>query len=151
RPGHPLLTMDHGRNVYLRDVPLDDAYRDWFAALDEAGWTAPIEGEWVPVTEALGRVTAAPVWARESSPHYYASAMDGIAVRARETIGASETSPLRLQLGSQAFWVDTGDPLPPETDAVIMLEQLQRMGDDEVEIMLPVAPWQHVRPLGEDI
>ena len=143
--------MTHSRNVYLRDVPLDDAYRDWFAALDEAGWTTPIEGEWIPVTEALGRVTAAPVWARESSPHYYASAMDGIAVRAAETVGASETSPIRLKVGSQATWIDTGDPLPPDSDAVIMIENVQQIGDDEVEIMLPIAPWQHVRPLGEDI
>jgi len=108
-------------------------------------------GEVVPLAEALGRITSGPVWAAISSPHYYASAMDGIAVRASDTVGASETSPLRLRLGSQAKWVDTGDPLPPETDAVIMHEELQRTGEDEVEIVAAVAPWQHVRALGEDI
>ncbi len=143
--------MAHQRNVYLRDVPLDEARRAFEAALDEAGWSPPLPGETVPVGEALHRVTAAPVWARESSPHYYASAMDGIAVCAADTIGASESSPLRLKVGPQVTWVDTGDPLPADRDAVIMIEQVQRMGDDEVEIMQPVAPWQHVRPLGEDI
>ncbi len=143
--------MTHDRNVYLHDVPLDDAYRSFWAALEEAGWAAPLEGEVVPVVEALGRVTAEPVWAKVSSPHYYASAMDGIAVRASETEGATETSPVRLKLGEQAVWVDTGDPLPEDMDAVIMLEHLQRIGEDEVEIMAAVAPWQHVRPLGEDI
>jgi putative molybdopterin biosynthesis protein len=143
--------MQPERNVYLRDVPLDVALRDFFGALEEAGWVAPLPGEWIPVTEALGRVTAAPVWARESSPHYYASAMDGIAIRAAESVGASEVSPIQLRVGSQAFWVDTGDPLPPDADAVVMIEQVQHVGDDRVEIMAPVAPWQHVRPLGEDI
>jgi putative molybdopterin biosynthesis protein len=143
--------MTQDRNVYLHDVPLDDAERSFWAALAEAGWTAPLEGETVAVTDALGRVTAAPVWARVSSPHYYASAMDGIAVHANETEGATETAPVRLRLGEQAAWVDTGDPLPEDFDAVIMLEHLQRVGEDAVEIMAAVPPWQHVRPLGEDI
>jgi putative molybdopterin biosynthesis protein len=143
--------MTQDRNVYLHDVPLDDAQRSFWAALAEAEWVAPLEGETAPVVEAFGRVTAAPVWARVSSPHYYASAMDGIAVRASETEGATETAPVRLRLGEQAVWVDTGDPLPEEYDAVIMLEHLQRVGEDEVEIMAAVPPWQHVRPLGEDI
>lgn len=77
--------------------------------------------------------------------------MDGIAVRSAATVGASETSPILLRIGTQARWVDTGDPLPEDADAVIMLEQLQEVGDGEVEIMQSVAPWQHVRPLGEDI
>jgi len=139
------------RNVFLRDVPLDDALQAFWDALAAAGWTPPLPGEDAPVREALGRVTAAPVWARVSSPHYYASAMDGIAVRAADTIGASEIAPIRLRIGDQAAWVDTGDPLPPDFDAVIMIEQVHRVSDDVVEIMQPVAPWQHVRPLGEDI
>jgi putative molybdopterin biosynthesis protein len=140
-----------GRNVYLHDISLDEAYRAFFGALEEAGWAPPLPGEPVPLAEALGRVLAEPVWALTSSPHYYAAAMDGIAVRAADTVGASESNPVRLRLGTEAQWVDTGDPLPPDANAVIMLEHLQRVGDDEVEIMGAVAPWQHVRPLGEDI
>jgi putative molybdopterin biosynthesis protein len=74
-----------------------------------------------------------------------------VAVRAAETLGATETTPRRLALGQQAIWVDTGDPLPPEMDAVIMAEHARALGEDAVEIMAAVAPWQHVRPLGEDI
>jgi putative molybdopterin biosynthesis protein len=77
--------------------------------------------------------------------------MDGVAVRAADTFGASEISPRRLALGRQATWVDTGDPLPPDTDAVIMAEHVQTIDQDTIEIMAAVAPWQHVRPLGEDI
>src|SRR5437870_11684794 len=107
--------------------------------------------ESVPVDQALGRVTAEPVFARTSVPHYHAAAMDGIAVRADETLGASETSPLQLAVGTQATWVDTGDPLPPDTNAVSMATQVQDLGDGRLEILAAVAPWQHVRPMGEDL
>ncbi len=51
--------------------------------------------------------------------------MDGYAVRAEDTAGATETTPKRLVIGEQAFYVDTGDPLPPETNSVIMVEDVQ--------------------------
>lgn len=143
--------MAHRRNVYLTDIPLDEAYRRFWEALERVGAGRPLPGEPVPVTDALGRVTAAPIWAQISSPHYHASAMDGVAVRAVDTVGASETSPIHLELETQAIWVDTGDPVPTGMDAVVMLENLQELGDGEVEIMQAVAPWQHVRPLGEDM
>jgi putative molybdopterin biosynthesis protein len=135
------------RKVYLEDIPLDEAHRRFESALAAAG---PIESERVPVADALGRVTAGPIWAAISSPHYHGSAMDGAAVRAEDTVGASEATPVRLHLGEQAEWVDTGDPLPAGTNAVVMVEHVQQIGD-EIEIMAPVAPWQHVRAMGEDI
>jgi putative molybdopterin biosynthesis protein len=138
------------RKVYLEDVGLDDARARYAAALSKASF-GPMPSEPVPVQDALGRVTAEPVWARISAPHYYAAAMDGIAVRARETAGATETGPKRLRLGEQAVWVDTGDPVPSGFDAVIMVEHVQELPAGEVEIHAPVAPWQHVRPMGEDV
>jgi putative molybdopterin biosynthesis protein len=139
------------RKVYLDDVPLPEARRRWWGALEEAGLLRPLPGEVLAVADALGRVTAEPVWARLSSPHYHAAAMDGAAVRAEDTTGASETAPVRLRLGRQATWVDTGDPLPPGADAVVMIEHVQTLSDDEIELMAPVAPWQHVRAMGEDM
>ena len=100
------------RNVYLTDIPLDEAHQRLWDALDRVGAGRFMPAEAIPVGDALGRITAAPVWAQISSPHYHASAMDGVAVRAADTVGASETSPIRLRLGTQALWVDTGDPLP---------------------------------------
>ncbi len=141
---------DH-RRYFLEDVPLEEANRRFFGALEAAGVLSPLPGEAVPLAQAQGRVTAAPVWAVESSPHYDAAAMDGAAVRSPDTVDATETSPVRLAVGTQAVWVDTGDPMPPGYDAVIMIEHLHRIGDDAVETMAPVAPWQHVRPMGEDI
>ena len=96
-------------------------------------------------------MTAAPVWAKLSSPHYHAAAMDGVAVRAEDTQGASEATPIRLTIGHQATWVDTGDPLRADANAVVMIEHVQTIGENEIELMAAVAPWQHVRPMGEDI
>jgi len=96
-------------------------------------------------------VTAGPVWAKISSPHYHAAAMDGAAVRSADTTGASEKTPVRLKIGDQAQWVDTGMAMPEGFDAVVMIENIQGVGEDLIEIMLPVAPWQHVRLMGEDI
>src|SRR3979409_1762829 len=101
------------RDMYLEDIPLEDALERFWSALGRVGALEPLPGEDVAIDEALGRVTAEPVFARTSVPHYHAAAMDGIAVRAEETVGASETSPLQLQVGAQAIWVDTGDALPP--------------------------------------
>ena len=138
------------RRYYLEDRALEDAQARFEDALASAGGVGPLPAEQVPLTEALGRVTAEPIWAKLSSPHYHAAAMDGVAVRAAETAGATESTPLQLALGRQAIWVDTGDPLPPDTDAVVMAEHVQEIGD-VIEIMAAVAPWQHVRPMGEDI
>src|SRR5689334_9503845 len=107
--------------MYLEDIPLEDALERFWSTLGRANALAPLPSEPCSIEAALGRVTAAPIFARMSVPHYHAAAMDGIAVRAEDTLGASETAPLRLR----ATWVDTGDPLPPGTNAVIMAEQVQ--------------------------
>src|SRR5689334_6005414 len=133
------------RHYYLEDLALDEAWRRFEAALAHAGGLRPLPAEQVPLAEALGRLTAEPVWANLSSPHYHAAAMDGVAVRAADTAGATETAPLRLAIGRQAIWVDTGDPLPPGTDAVIMAEHVQSAGEEAIAIMAAAAPWQHVR------
>src|ERR1700694_3225229 len=139
------------RNMYLEDIPLEEALARFWSALERVDALKPLPGENVAVDDALGRVTAEAVFARTSVPHYHAAAMDGIAVRAEDTLGASETSPLRLQVPTQATWVDTGDALPPATNAVVMAEQVQDLGDGRLEILASVAPWQHVRPMGEDL
>lgn len=136
------------RKTYLEDIPLEEALARFRQAL---GPVLPLPAETVPLAEAMGRVTAEPIWAKISSPHYHAAAMDGVAVRAAETAGASKTSPVRLRIGTQAHWIDTGGAMPDGFNAVIMVEDIQPIGEEEIEIMAAAAPWQHVRPLGEDI
>ena len=63
------------RKVYLEDIPLDETWRRFIAAMESAGTWEPFRGEDVPLDESLGRVTARPVWAALSSPGYHASAM----------------------------------------------------------------------------
>ncbi len=140
--------------TYLHDIPLDEAISAWRAALDSVGALRRLPAESLPLAEANGRVTAAPVWARISVPHYHASAMDGYAVTAANTVGATLTRPLRLAVGTQAIYVDTGDPLPPASDTVIPIEEAQRLetaAGAEIEILAAVTPWKNVRQMGEDI
>ncbi len=151
---HVSGAMHASGSVYLHDIGLDEARAAWHAALEAAGLLGPLAGESVPLEQARGRVTAAPVWARISAPHYHAAAMDGYAVHADATRGASETNPVQLALGTQALSVDTGDLLPPGTNAVVMIEAVQRVGAGEqeaIEIIQPLPPWQHVRAMGEDM
>jgi putative molybdopterin biosynthesis protein len=139
------------RHLYLEDIPLEEALGKFLTALGDGGGLGLLPGEWVPIEEGLNRVTAQPIWAKISSPHYHAAAMDGAAIRAEDTDGASETSPVQLRIGGQAQWIDTGDPLPSGFNAVVMMEHIQPVEEGVIEIMSPVAPWQHVRLMGEDI
>ncbi len=141
----------HGRRYYLQDIPLDDASSRYADALNQAGALTLTDSEQVPIQDALGRITADAIWALRSVPHYDAAAMDGVTVRSTDTVGASESSPLTLTLPNQAVWVDTGDPIPDGFDAVIMVEVIREIDDSTIEIRSPVPPYNHVRPLGEDI
>jgi len=149
--------MSKSRKFYLEDIPLDEAWRRFITAMESSGAWARVPGEELPLEKALGRVTAAPVWAALSSPGYHASAMDGYAVRSADTLGATETAPKRLRIGPerQAEYVDTGDPIPSWADAVIQIEHTQNVDEGAagkfIEILASVAPWTAVRPMGEDM
>ena len=79
--------------------------------------------------------------------------MDGLAVNAEDTFGATDDSPVTLHLDNdQAFAVNTGHPLPDGKDAVIMIENiLLQDGGNTGTIRAPIYPWQNVRKVGEDI
>ncbi|MDO8636773.1 MAG: molybdopterin-binding protein, partial [Dehalococcoidia bacterium] len=139
------------RDVYLDDQPWEEALKKYLDFLEEQGALKPGLPEQVPAEDAVGRITAEPVFACISSPHYHAAAMDGVAVRASSTFGASDAAPLRLQLGEQAVLIDTGEPLPEGYDTVIMIEDVHFVSEDAFEIISAFSPWQNVRPIGEDI
>jgi len=141
------------RSHYLHDIPLDEALERFQVALQAAG-TGLMPAERIPLDQALGRVTAEPVWARMSSPHYHAAAMDGYALQSTETHDATDRNPVRLLVDRQAFYVDTGAVLPPGTDCVVPIELVEAIQTEEghaIRILAPAAPWSHVRPMGEDI
>lgn len=132
---------------YLTNVPLDEAVAEYMTVLKAQGMEP--KSEEVPVFEANGRITAEAVYAHICAPHYNASAMDGIALMASVTFGATETTPVRLK-ETDFIQVDTGDPMPENTDAVVMIEDVVRDGDD-VLLYSAAVPWQHVRQIGEDV
>ena len=133
---------------YLTNVPLEQAKKDYLALLVEQGF-AP-RTQVIPVQQACGRVTAQPVYAHICAPHYAASAMDGVAVIARDTFGATETTPITLR-PEQFTVLDTGDPIPEDKDAVIMVEDIVKNPDGSITIHAAAAPWQHIRQIGEDV
>jgi putative molybdopterin biosynthesis protein len=137
----------NAESPFVSDVPAAAAHTAWREARAAAGCPARVQTVRVPVGEAVGRVTAEPVWALRSSPAFDSSGMDGIAVRAADTVGAAETTPVLL---ADFEVVDTGDPLPAGYDAVIMREHVHRVGE-AAEIRAAVPPYQHVRSIGEDI
>src|SRR6516164_3235124 len=134
---------------FIRDVPAARAMAAWRSAREAAGCPARLPAITVPLEDAAGRVTAEPVWASRSSPPFDAAGMDGIAVRAADTLGASETTPVYLAPDAYDV-VDTGDPMPGGRDAVVMREHVHYRGAD-AELRAAVPPYQHVRSIGEDI
>jgi putative molybdopterin biosynthesis protein len=140
--------MSKTRNVYLKMKTLPEA-----AEIVKAQFSVKktLAAEVVPVPQAVGRVLAEAIYAKTSAPHFNAAAMDGLAVKAQNTFGASETATKELVIGQEAFYVNTGHVMPPATDAVIMIEHVNIIDEDRIEIDKPVFPWQNVRKVGEDI
>lgn len=137
------------RNLYLHTTPVDEAkeqYLTWL--LEDGGGRA--ECETVKTQDSLGRMTAEAVYATCSSPLFNAAAMDGIAVKSHKTKGASESFAVILKPEDYVI-VDTGDPVRPPFDAVIMAEDLMEKENGEIEIHAAAPAWQHIRPVGEDI
>lgn len=143
--------MTFKQKKYLSNEPLAEALRKYNAALRDATIGGPLPGERIPVGDALGRVTSEAVIAKLSSPFYHSAAMDGYAVRFLDTFGASETRAKRLVVPAQARAIDTGDPMPDGFNAVIMIEDVEKISEIEIELLKSATPWQHVRLVGEDI
>jgi putative molybdopterin biosynthesis protein len=111
------------------------------------GFTCTPARQIVPLVKSVGRITAEPIFARYSVPEVHLAAMDGIAVISHQTRGAGEQHPVTIK---QAVRVNTGNVVPPEYDAVIMIEDVQ-IDRGEFIIRKAAPSWQHIRPAGEDI
>jgi putative molybdopterin biosynthesis protein len=134
---------------YLDNMELDDALELYIEKIKLT--CSMTEAETIPVVEAFGRVTSEAVYAKISSPHYNACAMDGIAVLASNTFRASDTTPVVLHEASGFVRVDTGDPLPENCDSVIMIEDVIEVDEGGIKLINAISPWQNVRQIGEDI
>ncbi len=135
------------KHNYLDNIPLEEA-KEKFFSLVKKGYTHKTEE--IPVAEVTGRVLSNAAYAKICCPHYNASAMDGIAVKAKDTYSASENNPVTLTPDMYSV-VDTGDAIPDDKDAVIMVEELSFEENGKIKIIASVHPFQNVRQIGEDI
>ena len=135
------------KHNYLSNEDLKKVKEVYFGHIKNSGFGYKEEN--INVQQSSGRMLSQAVYAHICSPHYNASAMDGVAVKAEDTFGASESNPVVLTPGMYTV-VDTGDLLPENCDSVIMVEDLTEEGDEKLSIISAVHPWQNVRQVGED-
>jgi putative molybdopterin biosynthesis protein len=107
--------------------------------------------EEIDTSDSYGRITAEAIYAKISSPHYNACAMDGISVKSSSTFGATESDPIILKENTDYKRVDTGDSLPRGYDAVVMIEDCIAIEENKIKLISAATPWQHVRQIGEDV
>jgi molybdopterin molybdotransferase len=146
---------------FLTLLPPTEALNIFFSRLDPK----PIL-ESVPAAQALGRVTAEPITAPHPLPDFPRSTVDGYAVKAGDTFGASASLPAYLDLigevpmgGSPSFTlsktqcatIHTGGMLPDGADSVVMIEETQSIREGEVEILKAVGVGENVIKVGEDV
>jgi len=120
----------------------------------------------VPTIKARARVLAEDLYSAVDLPHFHRAAMDGYAVKAKDTFGASQSLPAYLKLSGvvemgkeatqgvnsgEAIRISTGGMMPPQTDAVVMVEYTDETDAGLVEIHRGVSPWQNVIQIGDDI
>jgi len=145
---------------------LDEARRILWDALPERIREGRFGGRQTPIAEAVAYVLDEDVVCPADLPPFDRSIMDGYAVRAEDTFGASEGLPAYLKIAGevrmgeepglaldhrQCAAIPTGGMLPEGTDAVVMVEHTQPWGDDSVEILRPVAPGENVVRRGDDV
>lgn len=135
------------RNVYLSTKSLEEAKALLEQALEPFYKEKSIQK--IAVRDALGRISAEAIYARLSSPSFHSCAMDGIMVRSEKTSAARKHKPLFLKKEDYRP-CDTGDALIPPYDSVIMIEDVVEE-EEGLWIYEPGRPWEHIRPMGEDI
>ncbi|WP_297597881.1 molybdopterin biosynthesis protein [uncultured Cetobacterium sp.] len=135
------------RNVYIDNIDVEKALSIFFKSLE-----IDLQDEKISVLDSIGRVTSKAVFAKRCSPTYSASAMDGILIFAEKTAEASEVNPIYLKENEDFIFVNTGNPIDYNIgDSVIMIEEVISVGNGLYKIIKSSRPWQHIRPVGEDI
>lgn len=135
-------------------TPVDEALNIFFKKLQPKR----LGKELIPIKEALERITAEDIVAPVNLPSFDRSAVDGYAVRARDTFETSQTKPKIFRIVKkeeiqkmEAVTVWTGNPLPKSADAVVMLEHTRKLDEDKIEVWSSITPGKNVSKVGEDI
>lgn len=129
-------------------------------------WQPQQQSEVIATADALNRCIAEDIRSPEQAPAFRKSTVDGYAVRAADTFGASQSLPAFLRVvgeikmgelpqneigGTQAMLIHTGGMLPKGADAAVMVEMTQTLGDQDIEVMKAAAPGENVIQPGEDV
>ncbi len=131
---------------------VDDALQSFLSKLNPE----MLDSEQVPIQEALNRVTAEDVLAKYNLPLFDRSAVDGYALKAKDTFGVSAFKPKTFKLTkdkvheNEAKELWTGNPVPEGADAVVMLEYTKKF-DDQIELTKAVTPGRNISKMGEDV
>lgn len=134
------------RNIYIDNIDVELALEKYFSEI-----SFDFKSEKISVLDSVGRVTYKAVYANYCSPTYAASAMDGIFLFSEKIKEATEVTPVYLNENNFKY-VNTGNPLDLSLgDCVVMIEELIELEDGNFKIIKNAKPWQHIRPIGEDI
>lgn len=134
------------RNIYIDNIDVEVALKEYFSQI-----SLELKSEKISVLDSIGRVTSKAVYANYCSPTYAASAMDGIFIFSEKIKEATEITPVYLKEDDFKY-VNTGNPLDLSSgDCVVMIEELIKLENGTFKIIKNAKPWQHVRPVGEDI
>lgn len=146
---------------FLKLIPAQKALQTLLSQIQ-----VKVSRERILAINALGRVTAEPIYSPIPLPTFPRSAVDGYAVRAADTFGASESLPAYLRVNGEIHMgnppdfdinqgetglIHTGGMLPDSSDAVVMVEYTQQVGADTVEILRSVAVGENIIEVGEDV
>jgi len=140
-----------GRSLTLQMNSLSESLERWFCELEYRSLIKRNLTERIPVADSLGYISAYTITAEVAVPHFYSASVDGIAVLSSSTFSATASNPLTLKIGKTAQFIGTGMPIPQGFDAVVPIEVVKLKSIEEVEISGSYAPWENVRPLGEEM
>lgn len=135
------------RNIYLETTELEKAIQIFQENI--INFFENKDTEWIDTEDAYSRVAAEAVFAKNSSPSYHSSSMDGVMVKSSMTKFARESEPLFIKNEDFKF-CNTGDMLVKPYDAVIMIEDV-KLEEGGISILKPVNPWHNIRLQGEDV
>jgi molybdopterin molybdotransferase len=148
---------------FLQLTPVEDAI---VKLIDHLPASSRLPVEHIPTRTSLNRVLVEPIVAPHPLPEFPRSTVDGYAVLAEDTYGASSSQPAYLHLAgeirmgqavktkldpSNALLIHTGAMLPPGANAVVMLEDTQRLSEKEIEVLRPVAVGENIIQVAEDV
>jgi len=143
--------MKFKRKIYFKKIDFFDAKKKIKGVLSEKLPLLNKKSEIVKIKNSEKRITSEPVYAENSVPSFTASAMDGIAIKHRDSSFATPKKPVELTKDKDFVFINTGYPLPEKFDSIVKIEDVQIISGEKIKIFTPVPLFNHIKSIGEDI